>query len=224
MVAAALGTDTGGSIRQPAAWTGTVGLKPTYGRVSRHGLLAYGSSTDTIGPLTTSVTDAAAVLAAIAGADPAHDATTAGAPPVGDYAAGLRAVEAAFAGDGKPLKGVRVGVVKETLETRVEPAVAEAVRGAVDALADLGAEVVQVSIPYLDAHCASYYVNVLSEASANLARYDGIRYGRRPPSGTAKGVMLDSRGGASGRCVPAWVGVCVCGVVNCGARSLPPSP
>ena len=192
MVTAALGTDTGGSIRQPASWTGTVGLKPTYGRVSRYGLLAYGSSTDVIGPLTHTVTDAAHVLAAIAGADAAHDATTSQAPAPQDFVAAVREVEAKGP---KPLAGVRVGLVKETLQTRVDDATAAAVRAAIDQLAGLGAEVVEVSIPYLDAHCASYYVNVLSEASANLARYDGVRYGLRPKQApSAKTVMLNSRG------------------------------
>lgn len=192
LVPIALGTDTGGSIRQPAAWTGTVGLKPTYGRVSRHGLLAYGSSTDVIGPLTQTVLDAARVLAAIAGGDPTHDATTSQAPSPADYVKAVQEVE----GKGnKPLAGLRVGLVKETLQSRVEDSVASAVRGAVEQLAGLGAEIVEVSIPYLDAHCASYYVNVLSEASANLARYDGVRYGLRPPTAnTAKSVMLESRG------------------------------
>jgi len=192
MVLAALGTDTGGSIRQPASWTGTVGLKPTYGRVSRYGLLAYGSSTDVIGPLTQNVMDAARVLAVLAGADPAHDATTSQAPGAEDFVGAVREME----GRGnKPLAGLKVGLVKETLQSRVEEGVAEAVRKAVKQLEGLGAMVVEVSIPYLDAHCASYYVNVLSEASANLARYDGVRYGLRPKGAeSAKTVMLGSRG------------------------------
>eukprot|EP00624_Nannochloropsis_granulata_P003994 evm.model.NODE_30175_length_15148_cov_20.226961.1 len=196
MVLAALGTDTGGSIRQPASWTGTVGLKPTYGRVSRYGLMAYGSSTDVIGPLTQNVMDAAHVLAVLAGEDPAHDTTTSQAPAVQDFVGAVREVE----GKGsKPLAGVKVALVKETLQSRVEEGVASAVRKAVNQLEGLGATVVEVSIPYLDAHCASYYVNVLSEASANLARYDGVRYGLRPKGAeSAKTVMLGSRGSGFG--------------------------
>lgn len=192
MVLAALGTDTGGSIRQPASWTGTVGLKPTYGRVSRHGLLAYGSSTDVIGPLTGTVMDSARLLSALAGADPLHDATTSLAPAAEDY---VSAVKEAEARGERPLAGTRIGLIRETLQTRVEDGVSTVVQDAVARLEDLGAEIVEVSIPYLDAHCASYYVNVLSEASANLARYDGVRYGLRPrDAGSAKTVMLGSRG------------------------------
>lgn len=113
-----------GSIRQPASWTGIVGLKPTYGRVSRYGLLAYGSSTDVIGPLTNSVSDAAYILAAMAGKDPTHDATTSQGPPVPDYLAGLSRIEKEMqGGGGKPLAGVKVGLIKETLQSRVEVSV-----------------------------------------------------------------------------------------------------
>lgn len=108
-----------GSIRQPASWTGIVGLKPSYGRVSRYGLMAYGSSTDCVGPMGRTVSDVARVTAVIAGADPTHDATAA-REPVPDYMAGLQRIAQAMQGDGKPLKGVRVGLIKETLETRIE--------------------------------------------------------------------------------------------------------
>jgi len=108
-----------GSIRQPASWTGTVGLKPTYGRVSRYGLLAYGSSTDCVGPITHTVTDAALLLGALAGPDPGHDAT-ASVEPVPDYLAALRQVEEKVKSGEKPLKGVKIGLIKETLESRVE--------------------------------------------------------------------------------------------------------
>ena len=108
-----------GSIRQPASWTGTVGLKPTYGRVSRYGLLAYGSSTDCVGPITTTVTDTALLLSAIAGPDALHDAT-ASVDPVPDYLAALRDVEERIKSGEKPLKGLKIGLIKETMETRVE--------------------------------------------------------------------------------------------------------
>jgi aspartyl-tRNA(Asn)/glutamyl-tRNA(Gln) amidotransferase subunit A len=173
---AALGSDTGGSLRQPAAFCGVVGLKPTYGRVPRHGLVAHASSLDCIGPLARSVEDAARLLNVIAGPD-ARDATSADAE-VPDYTAVL---------GGDPhaaLDGLRVGVPREYVdEPPFSDALDDGVRRRVDAqaetLADAGAQVVDVSLPHASYGLAAYYVLAPAEASSNLARYDGVRYGRR---------------------------------------------
>jgi aspartyl-tRNA(Asn)/glutamyl-tRNA(Gln) amidotransferase subunit A len=167
----ALGSDTGGSVRQPASLCGIVGLKPTYGRVSRYGLVAFASSLDQIGVMTKDVTDAAMLLEAIAGHDP-RDSTSLNVP-VPDYAAGLE-------GD---LKGVRVGVPKEFLVEGMQPEVEAAVRAAVDTLVELGAEAREVSLPHTDHALPVYYLIAPAEASANLARYDGVRYGSRVDGG-----------------------------------------
>jgi aspartyl-tRNA(Asn)/glutamyl-tRNA(Gln) amidotransferase subunit A len=164
---AALGSDTGGSVRQPAALTGVVGLKPTYGRVSRFGLVAFASSLDQIGPLTKNVLDAALVLNAIAGPD-THDSTCLDEPPV-DFTARL----------GTEIRGLRLGVVKEFMSHGVAAGVAAAMQAAVDQFAALGAEIVEVSLPHTDYAVAVYYVLATAEASANLARFDGVRYGHR---------------------------------------------
>jgi len=164
---AALGSDTGGSIRQPASFCGTVGLKPTYGRVSRYGVVAFASSLDQIGPITKTVEDAALLLKAIAGADP-HDSTALRAP-VPDYAAGLT-------GD---LKGLRVGLPKEYFIAGTSPGVRDAVDAGIRKLEELGAELVEVSLPHTDPAVAVYYILATAEASANLARFDGVRYGHR---------------------------------------------
>ena len=167
---ASLGSDTGGSIRQPAALCGCVGLKPTYGRVSRYGLLAYGSSLDQIGPLTRTVEDAALVLQVIAGHDP-RDATSAVAP-VPDYAASLR-------GDGG-LTGMRQGLTREFYDNdALDSGVRAACRKALDNAKALGAELVDVSLPHTKYAVAAYYILATAEAGSNLARYDGVRYGRR---------------------------------------------
>nr|HID13118.1 Asp-tRNA(Asn)/Glu-tRNA(Gln) amidotransferase subunit GatA [Anaerolineae bacterium] len=167
----ALGTDTGGSVRQPAAFCGIVGLKPTYGRVSRYGLVAFASSLDQIGVLTKDVTDAALLLGVIAGHDP-HDSTSMDVP-VPDYTAALT-------GD---VRGVRIGVPKEYFIEGIQPEVEAAVRAAVDQLAGLGAEVIEVSLPHTDYALPVYYLIAPAEASANLARYDGVRYGLRVDGG-----------------------------------------
>jgi aspartyl-tRNA(Asn)/glutamyl-tRNA(Gln) amidotransferase subunit A len=167
LVPVALGTDTGGSIRQPAGLCGIVGLKPTYGRVSRYGLVAYASSLDQIGPLARSVADAARVLEVIAGHDPA-DATSVNRP-VPAYS---RSVE-------QPLSGLRVGVVREHFGEGLDLEVAQAVRAAVEVYRSLGAEIVEVSLPHQQYCVAVYYIVAPSEASSNLARYDGVHYGRR---------------------------------------------
>jgi len=161
----ALGTDTGGSIRQPASLSGVVGMKPTYGRVSRYGMVAFASSLDQCGPFTRSVADCAAVLGALAGHDP-RDSTSVELP-VPDYAAALT-------GD---VRGLRLGVPREFFVKGMEPGVEAAVREAFGVLERLGAEIVEVSLPSTDAGLATYYIIAPAEASANLARYDGIRYG-----------------------------------------------
>jgi len=163
----ALGSDTGGSVRQPASLCGIVGLKPTYGRVSRYGLIAFASSLDQIGVLAQDVTDAGLLLEAIAGHDPC-DSTSLDAP-VPDYAAALT-------GD---VEGVRVGVPQEYFIAGMQPEVEEAVRAAVNVLSDLGAEVREINLPHTDYALAVYYLIAPAEASANLARYDGVRYGLR---------------------------------------------
>jgi aspartyl-tRNA(Asn)/glutamyl-tRNA(Gln) amidotransferase subunit A len=163
----ALGTDTGGSVRQPAALCGVVGLKPTYGLISRYGLIAFASSLDTVGTLTRSVRDAAVLLSTMAGKDP-RDATSLDRPPPA-YAEGLDAGAA----------GLRIGVVKEAFGEGVEPGVRDAVRAAIDRLERLGAKVGEVSLPHTDYALSAYYLIAPSEASSNLARYDGVRYGHR---------------------------------------------
>jgi aspartyl-tRNA(Asn)/glutamyl-tRNA(Gln) amidotransferase subunit A len=167
-----IGTDTGGSIRQPAALTGTVGLKPTYGRVSRYGIVAFASSLDQIGPFGRDVRDAALLMATLAGRDE-RDSTSAPIP-VPNYPAELAdgADEAAEA-----VRGVRLGLPKQYFVKGMEPGVESRVREAVAALADAGAEIVDVDLPHTDYGLATYYIIAPAEASANLARYDGVRYG-----------------------------------------------
>jgi len=181
MAPLALGTDTGGSIRQPAALCGCVGVKPTYGRVSRYGLIAFGSSLDCAGPFARSSADAATVLAAIAGHDP-RDATSLDAP-VPDYAAAL-------VGD---LDGLRVGVVREHLAEGLDDGVRAALEAALDVLVEAGAERVPVSLPHVGYSVASYYLVATAECSANLARYDGIRYGRAAPADTLDELLARTR-------------------------------
>jgi aspartyl-tRNA(Asn)/glutamyl-tRNA(Gln) amidotransferase subunit A len=165
----AIGSDTGGSIRQPASLCGVVGLKPTYGRVSRYGLIAFASSLDQLGPLTVDVADAALVTGVIAGHDPL-DSTSLDAP-VPDYSTAL---------DG-PLRGLRIGVPKEYFVAGMEPGVERAVREALDLLRGLGAELGEVSLPHTDYGLAAYYIIAPAECSANLARYDGVKYGYSAP-------------------------------------------
>eukprot|EP00899_Mesostigma_viride_P013064 jgi/Mesvir1/21759/Mv04164-RA.1 len=171
-VAAALGTDTGGSIRLPASFCGVVGLKPTYGRVSRYGLVAYASSLDAVGPMACTVTDAAVMMEAIAGRD-ARDPTS-DARPVGPYAAGLGQLS-----KDKPLDGVRLGLVKETMGAGLSEPVARAIKAAAAHLESLGAVIVDASLPSFEYGLPAYYVIAPCEASSNLARYDGLRYGLR---------------------------------------------
>jgi len=167
LCAVALGSDTGGSIRQPAALCGCVGLKPTYGRVSRYGLVAFGSSLDQIGPLTRSVRDAALVLNAIAGVDP-RDSTSA-ERPAEDFAARL---------DEAP-SSIRIGVPREYMSSANDPEVNRVVEEAIDCYRSQGATIVPVELPLTDLGISTYYVIAPAEASSNLARFDGIRYGHR---------------------------------------------
>jgi len=162
-----LGTETGGSIRQPAALSGVVGLKPTYGRVSRFGVVAFASSLDQVGPLTKTVRDSALIMNAIAGHD--RQETTSLDDPVPDYTARL----------GKDLSGVRLGLPKEYVIEGTDPQVKAAINAAVKHMNSLGAEIVDVSLPHTDYAVAVYYILATAEASANLARFDGVRYGYR---------------------------------------------
>jgi aspartyl-tRNA(Asn)/glutamyl-tRNA(Gln) amidotransferase subunit A len=167
MAVAALGSDTGGSIRQPAAFCGVVGLMPTYGRVSRYGLIAFASSLDHIGPLTKTVKDAAILLRHIAGRDPL-DSTSADVP-VPDYAAEI----------GKPVKGLRLGIPKEYFGEGLDPEIRATVEAAIQTLAGAGCDIVPVSLPHTRYAIPTYYLVATAEASANLARFDGVRYGYR---------------------------------------------
>ncbi|MBT6176500.1 MAG: Asp-tRNA(Asn)/Glu-tRNA(Gln) amidotransferase subunit GatA [Deltaproteobacteria bacterium] len=171
-----LGTDTGGSIRQPAALTGTVGLKPTYGRVSRYGVIAFASSLDQVGPMTRTVTDSALLLGNIAGYDP-RDATSKN-KEVPDYSATLD--------DG--VKGLKIGVPKEYFIDGIDPEIRQSVDAALSYYESQGAELVEVSLPHTSHGIATYYLIATAEASSNLARYDGVRYGLRKDPG---GGLLD---------------------------------
>lgn len=172
MVPFALGSDTGGSIRQPAAFCGVVGLKPTYGRVSRFGLIAFASSLDQIGPFTRTAEDAAIVMQAMGG----HDVKDSTSAPVEteDFTDGIDA----------GVKGLRIGILRNIATEGLHPSVKEAVDNAVKRLADVGAEVVEIDFPHLDYAVSTYYLLAPAEASSNLARYDGVRYGHRADTDT----------------------------------------
>jgi aspartyl-tRNA(Asn)/glutamyl-tRNA(Gln) amidotransferase subunit A len=185
-VPAALGSDTGGSIRQPAACCGVVGFKPTYGRISRYGLVAFGSSLDQIGPLTRSVADAARLYRVMAGEDP-RDATTAQLP-VGDPEGAL----------GRGASGLRVGVLAEADVEGLEPEVAANLETARAVFRDAGADVVTVSVPRAPASIAIYYVVASAEASSNLARFDGVRYGPRASEADLKSLYVATRSAGFG--------------------------
>jgi len=165
---AALGSDTGGSIRQPAAFCGVVGLKPTYGRVSRYGLVAFASSLDQIGPITKDVTDAAIMLNVIAGHDPLD--STSASLPLPDFTRAFKK---------KDLKKLKVGVPREFFAEGLDPEVEQAVRAAIDELKNLGGEIREISLPTTDYAVAIYYLIATAEASSNLARFDGVKYGLR---------------------------------------------
>lgn len=172
MAMAALGSDTGGSIRQPASFCGVVGLKPTYGRVSRYGLIAFGSSLDQIGPIARSVEDAALILKFIAGRDP-NDSTSSGRE-VADYVAGLR----------DHIRGLRIGMPREYYGEGLDAEVRIAIESALKKFEELGAHVVEVSLPHTEYAIPTYYLIATAEASSNLARYDGVRYGFRAEGAT----------------------------------------
>jgi aspartyl-tRNA(Asn)/glutamyl-tRNA(Gln) amidotransferase subunit A len=180
-VPVALGSDTGGSVRQPAALCGVVGYKPTYGRVSRYGLIAFASSLDQIGPLATSVEDAARVYAAIAGADP-RDSTSL-REPVGDPVAAVR----------RGAGGMKIGVLKEAVGTGLDREVERNFAKAVEVFRSLGATIREVSVPRAPYAIPIYYVVANAEASSNLARYDGIRYGPRVETQTLEEFYTENR-------------------------------
>lgn len=182
MAPLAIGTDTGGSIRQPAAFCGISGLKPTYGRVSRFGLVAFASSLDQAGPMGRSAADLAAGLQVIAGHD-TNDATSA-PQPVPDYAAAL----------GKSIKGLKLGRVREHFEGGGDPEVTAMVADAIQQLEELGAEVVDVELPHSKYAIATYYVIAPSEASSNLSRYDGMHYGHRADPAAVKSIVREQAG------------------------------
>lgn len=176
----ALGSDTGGSIRQPAAFCGVVGVKPTYGRVSRYGLIAFASSLDQIGPITKDVTDAALLLKIIAGYDE-RDSTSADVP-VPDFTQSLV----------KDVKGLKIGVPKEYFIEGMDPEVNSAVREAIEVLKKNGAEFKEVTLPHTEFAVATYYIIATAEASSNLARYDGVQYGLRAhPKSPRKNSLVD---------------------------------
>jgi aspartyl-tRNA(Asn)/glutamyl-tRNA(Gln) amidotransferase subunit A len=182
MAVAALGSDTGGSIRQPASFCGVVGMVPTYGRVSRYGLIAFASSLDHIGPLTKTVKDTAIVLRTIAGRDP-MDSTSADVP-VPDYVAELE----------KPVRGLKLGVAKEYLGEGLDKKVRGAIEAAIQKLAKQGCEIVEISLPHTKYAIPAYYIVATAEASSNLARFDGVRYGyRAKDAGTLSEMYRRSR-------------------------------
>jgi aspartyl-tRNA(Asn)/glutamyl-tRNA(Gln) amidotransferase subunit A len=187
-VPVSLGSDTGGSIRQPASFCGVVGVLPTYGRVSRYGLVAFASSLDHIGPFSRSVKDSATLLKVIAGRDPA-DSTSADAP-VADYPAEL---------DGG-VKGLKIGVPKEHLGEGLDPAVGARIQSGLDVLKKLGCEVKEISLPHTEYAVAAYYLICTAEASSNLARYDGVRYTvRSKNSETLSDMYRNTRGEGFGK-------------------------
>ena len=183
----ALGSDTGGSVRQPAALCGVVGMRPTYGRISRYGLVAFASSLDQIGPLTKDVADCALMMQAIAGHDPLDSTSLPDAVP--DYSAALKS----------DVAGLKIGLPKEYLAAGLADAVKAAVLKAVDDLANAGAEIVDVSLPHTEYALATYYLIAPAEASANLARYNGVKYGYADlDAGNVEQLMMNSRGNGFG--------------------------
>jgi aspartyl-tRNA(Asn)/glutamyl-tRNA(Gln) amidotransferase subunit A len=186
LAVATLGTDTGGSVRQPGALCGIPALMPTYGRVSRYGLIAFASSLDRVGPMTASVADAAALLGVMAGRDP-RDATSA-AVPVPDYVAELD----------KPVAGLRIGIPREYFGEGMDAGVRERVEAAIVQLEKLGCRRVELEMPNTDYAIATYYLIATAEASSNLARYDGVRYGLRVPTDSLADMYRKTRGAGFG--------------------------
>lgn len=183
---AALGSDTGGSIRQPAALCGVVGLKPTYGRVSRYGLVAFASSLDQIGPITKNVRDSAILMNVISGQDPCD--STSAPVKVPDFAGVL----------GHDIKGLKIGIPKEYFIEGMDKTVDSSVRNAIKQLESLGAVPVEVSLPHTDYAVATYYLLATSEASSNLARYDGVKYGAREPGKDLPDMYMNTRAAGFG--------------------------
>lgn len=181
MALAALGSDTGGSIRQPAAFCGVVGLKPTYGRVSRYGLIAFGSSFDQIGPITSTVEDAALVLGLIAGHDPLDSTSAREAVP--DYTKALR----------RDVKGLRIGLPEEYFVEGMDPEVEKSVRAAAEVLKKMGAEIKSIRLPHTRYAVAVYYIVAVAEASSNLGRFDGVEYGLRAKSENLQDLYFNTR-------------------------------
>ena len=186
MAVAALGTDTGGSIRQPGAMCGIPAMMGSYGRVSRYGLIAFASSLDRIGPLARNVEDVAKVLQVIAGRDP-HDSTST-TTAVDDYVAAL----------GQPVKGMKIGVPREYLGAGMDEGVREKIRLGIDLLGELGCHVVDIQLPHTDYAIAAYYIIATAEASSNLARYDGVRYGPRVDGDSLISMYRRTRGAGFG--------------------------
>lgn len=184
----ALGTDTGGSIRQPASFCGIVGLKPTYGRASRYGLIAHGSSLDQPGPMANSVMDAAILLKTIAGHD-SHDSTSLNVP-VPDYPAELRRSSG--------FKGLRIGVPRDYFSAGLNPAVEKAIRAALTVAETNGAQLHEISLPHTDAGIPAYYLISTAEASSNLSRYDGVRFGLRVPADSMWETYFETRAAGFG--------------------------
>jgi aspartyl-tRNA(Asn)/glutamyl-tRNA(Gln) amidotransferase subunit A len=182
LAVAALGTETGGSIRQPAACCGIPGMMPSYGRVSRYGLIAFASSLDRIGPLASNVSDAAAVLHVIAGRDQ-NDSTSAAAP----VPAYLEEIE-------KPVSGLRIGIPREYFEEGIDPEVRQKVEAGIQLLEKLGCKAVELRMPHSDYAIATYYIVATAEASSNLARFDGVRYGPRAVGATLVEMYRKTRG------------------------------
>lgn len=186
LVPAAIGSDTGGSIRQPASFCGVTGIKPTYGRVSRYGLVAYGSSLDTMGVFTRSAEDASLLFSIMAGVDP-MDATTVDVPvPVHELGAHQR------------LDGVRVGIPREYFIDGIQPDVLSRVNEVINTLKSLGAQIVDINLPFTEYAVPVYYIIASAEASSNLARYDGVRFGAREPADTLAEMYLRTRGAGFG--------------------------
>ncbi len=181
MAVASLGTDTGGSIRQPASFCGIPGLMPTYGRVSRYGLVAFASSLDKIGPFAKNVVDAAAVLSVVAGHDPCD--STSAALPIPDYTADIE----------QPVKGLRVGVPENYFGAGLDPEVKQKVESGIALLERLGCRRIPLKMPHTGYAIATYYVIATAEASSNLARYDGVRYGLRVPGSTLTEMYRQTR-------------------------------
>lgn len=180
MMAATLGTDTGGSIRQPASFCGIVGVKPTYGRVSRYGVIAYASSLDQVGPMTSNVEDAAITLEVISGFDPK------------DSTSSQRAVPAWSRALSKDLKGFRIGVLKECMKSSLHKDVEKSVENSIEELKKMGAEIVEVSLPLSEYAVPVYYLIAACEASSNLSRYDGVKYGFRSEFKNLSSVDLET--------------------------------